>query len=114
MEMIIFTIFVIILMIKLNRQLIIENLVLRQQLAIMRQSIKRPRIRNRDRLFWILLSRFWKGWQDALIVVKPETVIRWHRKGFKLYWTHKSRTQVRTQNLMRLMRLMRLMHAVTH
>ena len=78
MEMIIFTIFVIMLMIKLNRQLIIENLVLRQQLAIMRQSIKRPRIRKRDRLFWILLSRFWNGWQDALIVVKPETVIRWH------------------------------------
>ena len=94
MEMIIFTIFVIILMIKLNRQLIIENLVLRQQLAIMRQSIKRPRIRKRDRLFWILLSHFWKGWQDALIVVKPETVIRWHRKGFKLYWTYKSRKRV--------------------
>ena len=91
MEMIILTTFLIILMIELDRQLIIENLVLRQQLAIMRKSIKRPKIRKRDRLFWVLLSRFWKGWQDALIVVKPETVIRWHRKGFKLYWTLKSR-----------------------
>jgi len=94
MEMIIFTLFAIILMIKLNRHLIIENLVLRQQLVIMRQSIKRPRIHKRDRFFWISLSRFWKGWQDALIVVKPETVKRWYRKGFKLYWTHKSRKRV--------------------
>jgi putative transposase len=44
-----------------------------------------------DRAFWVFLSRFWKGWRDALIIVKPETVIRWHRKGFKLFWTFKSR-----------------------
>jgi len=94
MEIIIFAIFVTTLMGKLNRQLIVENLVLRQQPAIMRQSIKRPRIRKIDRLFWILLSRFLKGWQDELIVVKPETVISWNRKGFKLYWTHKSRKRV--------------------
>jgi hypothetical protein len=46
---------------------------------------KGPQIRNRDRLFWILLSRFWRGWLDALIVVKPDTVVRWHKKGFKLF-----------------------------
>ena len=57
----------------------------------MKRSIKRPQLRNRDRLFWILLSRFWSNWQEALIVVKPETVIRWHRKGFKLFWKFKSR-----------------------
>ena len=45
----------------------------------------------RDRLFWIILSRFWEGWKDTLIVVKPKTVIGWHRKGFKLFWTWKSR-----------------------
>jgi transposase InsO family protein len=71
--------------------LALENLALRQQVAIMKRSVKRPRLRNLDRLFWILLSRFWRNWQEPLIVVKPETVIRWHREGFKLFWRFKSR-----------------------
>ena len=71
--------------------LALENFALRQQLAILKRSKKRPQIRNRDRLFWILLSRFWSGWRDALIVVKPETVVRWHKKGFRLFWRFKSR-----------------------
>ena len=71
--------------------LALENLALRQQVAIMKRSTKRPRLRNLDRLFWILLSRFWRNWQESLIVVKPETVIRWHRKGFRLFWKFKSR-----------------------
>lgn len=74
--------------------LILENLALRQQLAIYQQTIKRPRFRKRDRMFWVLLSKIWKNWRNALIVVKPETVIRWHKKGFKLYWTFKSRKRV--------------------
>ncbi len=82
-------IFVMIVMFKLNQQLIIENLALRQQLSIMKQSVKQPKIRKKDRAFWVFLSRFWKGWQDALIIEKPETVIRWHRKGFKLFWAFK-------------------------
>lgn len=45
----------------------------------------------RDRIFWIIIRRFWNRWRDALIVVKPETVVRWHRKGFKLFWRWKSR-----------------------
>jgi len=68
-----------------------ENLALRQQLAIMKRTNKRPRLHIRDRLFWILLSRFWSNWQEALIVVKPDTVVRWHKKGFKLFWRYKSR-----------------------
>jgi transposase InsO family protein len=91
METMILSIFVMILVFKLEQQLIIENLALRQQLVVMRQSMKRPKIRKRDQSFWVLLARFWKGWRDALIIVKPETVIRWHRKGFKLFWTFKSR-----------------------
>jgi len=71
--------------------LALENLALRQQLAIMKRSSKRPQLRPRDRLFWVLLSRFWGGWQEALIVVKPDTVVHWHRKGFKLFWRYKSR-----------------------
>ena len=54
--------------------LALENLALRQQVAIMKRSTKRPRLRDRDRLFWILLSRFWRNWKEQLIVVKPETI----------------------------------------
>ena len=71
--------------------IVLENLALRQQLAAMKRSIKRPQLRSRDRLFWVLLSRFWTNWQEALIIVKPETVIGWHRKGFRLFWKFKSR-----------------------
>lgn len=91
METIIFTFFIIILIYKLNFQLAIENLALRQQLTIMKQSIHRPKIRKRDRLFWVIFSRLWHGWENVLIVLQPETVIRLHRKDFKLYWTFKSK-----------------------
>ena len=76
---------------KNHSALAMENIALRQQLSIYHHSNKRPKIRLRDRLFWILLSRYWKNWKDAVIIVKPETVIGWHRKGFKLFWTWKSR-----------------------
>ena len=71
--------------------LALENLALRQQLAIMKRSNKSPRLHIRDCLFWVVLSRFWSGWQEALILVKPDTVVRWHRKGFKLFWRCNSR-----------------------
>ena len=44
-----------------------------------------------DRLFWVVLSRLWSGWREILVIVKPETVIGWHRKGFRRFWTRKSR-----------------------
>jgi putative transposase len=69
----------------------LENLALRQQVAVFKQPVKRPRLQPRDRVFWILLSRLWKNWRSALAIVQPETVIRWHRKGFGLYWQWKSR-----------------------
>ncbi len=72
-------------------RLAVENLALRQQLAVLRQSVKRPRLRRRDRIFWSSLSRIWHDWRSAIIIVKPETVIRWHRQGFRLYWRWKSR-----------------------
>ncbi len=56
--------------------LALENLALRQQLATMKRSAKRPQLRARDRLFWVILSRFWNNWREALVIVKPETVIR--------------------------------------
>ena len=68
-----------------------ENLALRQQLAVIQRTGKRPRIYGRDRFFWVCLSRIWKGWQSVLTIVQPETVARWHRAGFRLYWRWKSR-----------------------
>ena len=66
-----------------NRAL--EIAALRQQLAVFKRKQPRPRMRKSDRLFWILLLRLWSSWLDALIVVKPETVISWHRAGFQLF-----------------------------
>ena len=70
-----------------RRDLLLENLALRQQLAVCERKHPKPRFRPSDRLFWVLLRRMWSGWRRALILVQPETVIRWHRAGFRLYWT---------------------------
>ena len=78
---------------KSQRELALENLALRQQLAILKRKTKRPKLNKADRAFWVALCRLWPDWQNALILVKPETVIGWHRKGFKLYWTWKSRNR---------------------
>ena len=64
-----------------RRALVLENLALRQQLAVYRRAHKRTRLRSGDRAFWVWLSKLWNGWQTTLILVKPETVIRWHRQG---------------------------------
>lgn len=72
--------------------LAIENLALRQQLANLRRTSSRPRLRNSDRAFWLVLSLLWSRWADVLIVVKPDTVLRWHRTGFRLFWRWKSRS----------------------
>ena len=76
---------------KSQRSLAFENLVLRQQLAVLRRSTKRPKLSPIDRAFWVALSRIWGDWRQNLVLVKPETVIGWHRNGFKLYWTWRSR-----------------------
>jgi putative transposase len=68
-----------------------EILVLRQQLLVLNRTVKRPKLRQRDRLFWVYLSRLWKDWRDALIIVKPDTVIKWHRESFRLHWRWKSK-----------------------
>ncbi len=71
-----------------------ENLALRQQVSVYKQSVKRPKLRPRDRIFWVWLSKFWCDWQSALAIVQPETVIRWHRQGFKLYWRWKCKCSI--------------------
>jgi hypothetical protein len=75
-----------------KQALLLENLALRQQLAAYRRTSESARLRPSDRVFWVGLSKLWDGWPSALVIVKPETVIRWHRKGFQLFWRRKSRS----------------------
>ena len=74
-----------------KRALVLENLALRQQLAVYKRVQKRPRLGSTDRAFWVWLFKIWDGWKTPLILVRPETVIRWHRQGFKRYWRWRSR-----------------------
>ena len=70
----------------------LENLALRHQIGVLQRSArKRPKLTPVDRLLWVWLSRLWRDWRSALAIVKPETVIAWHRKGFRLFWTWKVR-----------------------
>jgi hypothetical protein len=78
-----------------HADLMLENLTLRQQLAAFAHSGRRPMIRATDRLLWIALRRLWSRWTEVLRFVKPETVIRWHRAGFRFYWTWLSRRRRR-------------------
>jgi putative transposase len=71
--------------------LVAENLALRQQLAVLRRKKARPRLVSIDRAFWILMSRTWSRWAEVLAIVRPETVLAWHRRGFAQFWTWKSR-----------------------
>jgi putative transposase len=71
--------------------IVAENLALRHQLGVLQRSVKRPRLRQHDRIFWVWLSRLWADWRSSLMIVKPDTVVRWHQQGFKLYWRWKSR-----------------------
>jgi hypothetical protein len=69
----------------------VENLALRHQLAVLGRSVKRPKLTSADRLLWAWLCEAWSNWQSSLLIVKPETVIGWHRTGFRLFWTWKVR-----------------------
>jgi len=70
----------------------LENFALRHQIGVLQRSAeKRPKLTPADRLVWVILSRIWGDWRSALAIVKPETVIAWHRKGFRLFWTWKVR-----------------------
>ena len=75
---------------KSRARLVAENLCLRQQLIVLKRRQTRSQLRNADRRFWILACRCFSGWRQSLVVVKPNTVIRWHRKGWKAYWRWRS------------------------
>jgi transposase InsO family protein len=74
-------------------EFVAENLALRQQLAILYRNAKKPKLRSYDRLFWVTFSSLWKNWRSTLLIVKPDTVVRWHREGFRLYWRWKSKAR---------------------
>jgi len=73
--------------------LVLENLALRQQLGVLKRRHPRPRLDLFDKLFWAMAYQFWPAWKETLIVVTPETVVRWHRAGFRLYWRLISRVR---------------------
>jgi putative transposase len=80
-------------------ELVVENALLRQQLIILRRQVKRPVCTKRDRMLLVLLARMVRAWKQALFIVQPETLLRWHRQGFKLYWKYKSRTMSATPKI---------------
>jgi putative transposase len=71
--------------------LVAENLCLRQQLLVLQRRHPRPRLTDADRRFWILASRWFCGWRETLLISRPDTVIGWHRKGWRAYWRWRSR-----------------------
>jgi len=76
-----------------REELLLENLALRQQLQALHSKRPRPRLSSVDKLFWVVLRKVWSGWKRSLILVTPETVVRWHRAGFRLYWSWISRAR---------------------
>jgi len=77
-----------------RRELLLENLLLRQQLAVALRPKRRPRLQRRDRLFWVLVQRLSTQWRHHLVLVSPDTVVRWHRQGWRLFWRWQSRTRL--------------------
>ena len=80
-------------------ELIAENALLRQQLIILRRHVKRPAYRKSDRLLLVLLARMVRAWKEALFLVQPETLLRWHRELFCMFWKHKSKAPPSKQRL---------------
>ncbi|GJM22510.1 MAG: hypothetical protein DHS20C15_24250 [Planctomycetota bacterium] len=74
-----------------RQRLVLENLALRQQVAMLRRGVKRPRVKDRDRIFWIGMLRLLSAWRDSLNIVQPDTVVRWHRAGWRAYWRRNSK-----------------------
>jgi HTH-like domain len=73
-----------------KRLLIADNLCLRQQLLVLQRRKPRPRLKDADRRFWVLACRWFVGWRTSVLIVKPETVLRWHRHGWRTYWRWRS------------------------
>jgi putative transposase len=70
-----------------HRTLLLENLALRQELTVLKRRHPKPKLSPLDKLFWVSARRFWSAWKSSLIIVTPETVVRWHRARFRRYWS---------------------------
>ena len=80
-------------------ELLAENALLRQQLIILRRQVKRPVYRKRDRLLLVVLARIVRTWKQALFLVQPETLLRWHRELFRVFWKQQCRGPERKPRL---------------
>ena len=78
-----------------KRDLIAENAFLRQQLIVLKRQTPRPSLTPQDRGLLVFLASKVRGWKDALLVVKPDTLTKWHREGFRIYWRRKSKSKAR-------------------
>ena len=86
-------------LIRTRSQLIAENALLRQQLVVLNRSVKRPRLTDTDRSLLVLLASRVRAWKTALLIVQPDTLLRWHRQGFRLFWRRKSCPRARAPRL---------------
>ncbi len=86
-------------LVRTKPQLIAENALLRQQLIVLNRSVKRPRLTNTARSLLILLASRVRAWKDALLIIQPDTLLRWHRQGFRLFWRRKSRARSRAPRI---------------
>ena len=86
-------------LIRSKAELLAENALLRQQLIILRRQVKRPIYRKSDRLLLVLQARMVRTWKQNLFIMQPETLLRWHRELFRLFWKHKSKTHSRRSRL---------------
>ena len=76
-----------------RHRLAVEAVALRQQLAVYKRKRPRPKLNRFDRLFWVVVRQIWANWSESLILVKPETVVAWHRAGYRPFWKWRSRRQ---------------------
>ncbi len=86
-------------LVRTKPQLIVENALLRQQLVVLNRSVKRPHLTGSDRSLLVLLASRVPAWKETLLIVKPDTLLRWHRQGFRLFWRQKSRAQSRVPRI---------------
>src|SRR5262249_57982809 len=86
-------------LVRSRSELVAENALLRQQLIVLARSVKRPRLSHADRPLLVLLASRVRAWRQALLIVQPETLLRWHRTGFRLFWRWRSRARRRPSGL---------------
>src|SRR3712207_6397911 len=86
-------------LVRTKPQLIAEIALLRQQLIVLNRSVKRPRVTATDRSLLVLLASRVRAWKDALLIIQPDTLLRWHRQGFRLFWRRKSRSESRVPRI---------------